>query len=131
MRSLEEYIRILEGDESTKIRSQLKFIIYKEDGSTMKFLNDREPYQKISCLYQEGEDYEAGIAIEFLLGREDDTWQLWAGKPGVVNYSDEPYKDLKTKKFSDAVNNAVDEAEKFIETVKKEPNNWVQFYVNG
>ena len=130
MKGLKEFIQIFEDEqqESAKIRSQLKFVIYREDGKVLDYLNDEEPFQKIVCNYY---DDDKGIEIEFLIGRHDGFWKLWAGKPGVVNYSDDPYKDLETKSFTDALNKSVDEAEKFINKVMDEPENWVQFYVNN
>lgn len=125
---------ILEKEEQEKdddkVRAGLKFIIYKEDGKTVDWLKDDEPFQKIECLYEENPDFQDGVKIDFLLGKDDkDRWALWAGKPGVINYSDEPYKDLKAKSLTDAITNGLEEMQKLIDKVKEEPNNWVQFYV--
>ena len=121
---------ILEQEESNEDRSKLKFIIYKDDGTTVDWLGDDEAFQKIECVFEEKPDFDEGIKISFLLGKGDDgKWKLWAGKPGVITYSDDPYKELKTKKFDDAVLQALDEAEELIKKVRKEPNNWVQFYI--
>ena len=130
MKDLEQYILEQEEKQSTE-RGKLKFYIYQEGKKNpVKWLQDKEPYQKIVCNYEEKPDFNEGIKIEFLLGRDkEDNWQLWAGKPGVVNYSDDPYKDLETEKFQEAIIKALDEAEALIEKIKKEPNNWVQFYI--
>lgn len=129
MKDLETYIIEKEAEESTE-RGKLKFYIYKENSKKpVKWLNDKEDYQKIVCKYEEKPDFNEGIKVEFLLGRKNGTWQLWAGKPGVVTYADDTYKDLETEKFKDAILAALDEAEKLIEQIKKEPNNWVQFYI--
>ena len=127
MKSLEQFI--LEKEKSD--RSKIVFTIYDENGKVISDIKNDQPYQKINCVYQDGEDWDEKLAIEFLIGFKDGTWQLWAGKPGIVTYADDPYKDLKEDKFINALPFAIDEAEKFVETVKKKPNDWVQFYVNG
>lgn len=131
MKTLLQVILEKEQDnDDDKVRAGLKFIIYKEDGTTVDWLKDDEPYQKIECLYEENPDFGDGVKIDFLLGKDDnDKWSLWAGKPGVVDYSDEPYKDLKVSSLSDAISKGLDEMQKFIDKVKEEPNNWVQYYV--
>lgn len=131
MKTLLQVILEKEQDnDDDKVRAGLKFIIYKEDGTTVDWLKDDEPYQKIECLYEENPDFGDGVKIDFLLGKDDnDKWSLWAGKPGVVDYSDEPYKDLKVSSLSDAIAKGLDEMQKFISKVKEEPNNWVQYYV--
>lgn len=132
MKTLVEVVQnIFEGEEKdNEIRAKLKFLIYKEDGKTVDWLKDREDYQKIECNYEDEPDFDDGIKVSFLLGRKDGTWQLWAGKPGVVTYADEPYKDLETEKFEDAIMKSLDKAEDLIKQIKDEPNNWVQFFVN-
>jgi len=112
-----------------EIRKKLQFHIYKDDGHLVPRLRDNEDYQKIDCVYEESEDYNDGIKVYFLLGRKDDSWYLWAGKPGVLSYTDFPYKDLNTKHFAEALVNALDEAEDLILQIKAEPKNWVQYYV--
>ena len=84
---------------------------------------------KIEYVYK---DKKEGIEMDFLIGRpkEEDDWQLYIGKIGSVSYDDDPYKSLKTKKLSKAINIAVDEALKLIEEVKKDKENWVQFYIH-
>lgn len=133
MKSLVDFIFEKEennSEEQSTERGKLKFVIWKEDGKTVSWLSDKENFQKIECKYEEEPDYEDGIKIDFLLGRKNGSWQLWAGKPGVVTYADEPYKDLGTTKFKYAIINSLDEAEKLIKQIKEEPNNWVQYYVN-
>ena len=130
MKSLVNYIFEKEEEEKSTERGKLKFVIWKEDGKTVKWLKDNEDYQKIECQYEEDPDYDEGIKVDFLLGRMGASWKLWAGKPGVVTYADEPYKDLETQSFKDAILAALDEAENLIEQIKEEPNNWVQYYIS-
>ena len=55
-------------------------------------------------------------------------------KPKNVNKhpisNNDPYYDLKTKKFAHAIVNALDKVEEFIAKVEEEPENYVQFYKN-
>ena len=55
---------------------------------------------------------------------------MWIGKIGSTSYDDDPYYDLKTKKFAHAIVNALDKVEEFIAKVEEEPENYVQFYKN-
>ena len=132
MKDLVQYIIEKEEEEQSSERGKMKFYIYKDGKkSPAKWLEDKEPYQKIVCKYEEKPDFNDGIKVEFLLGRNDtdETWKLWAGKPGVVTYADDWFKDLKVEKFQDALIKALDEAEKLVKKIKDEPNNWAQFYV--
>ena len=130
MRSLVEVVLEGQNEEQSTERGKLKFVIYKDNAKTVDWLSDNEDYQKIECNYEEEPDFDDGIKVCFLLGRKNGTWQLWAGKPGVVTYADEPYKDLETKEFGKAIMKSLDEAEDLIKNIKAEPNNWVQYYVN-
>jgi hypothetical protein len=131
MKDLEQFILEKEEQEQSTERGKLKFYIYKDGKKKpVKWLEDKEDYQKIVCNYEEKPDFNEGIKLEVLLGRgKNGSWQLWAGKPGVVTYADDAYKDLDTEKFQEAIIKALDETEKLIGQIKKEPQNWVQFYV--
>ena len=128
MISLEQFV--MEGEEKdAKIRKEIVFTIWEGPNKKVNELKNNTAYQKIDCKYQENPDNDEGIKVEFLLGFKDNVWQLWAGKPGVVSYSDDPYVSLEEPVFYKAVNKAVDECVELINKIKKEPNNWVQFYV--
>ena len=75
---------------------------------------------------------ENKIEIDFLLGfdKTAKSWKLWIGKIGAVSYDDDPYYDLKTTKFAEAVTFALDKIEEFIEEVKGDQQNWIQYYKN-
>lgn len=116
-------------DAKNKERSNVKFKIFTEPDKQVTDLKKGEKYLKIEYVYK---DKKEGIEIDFLIGRpkEEDDWQLYIGKIGSVSYDDDPYRSLKTKELSEAINIAVDEALKLIEEVKKDKENWVQFYIH-
>lgn len=130
MKSLVEYIKeAQEQDEKdAKIRSQIVFTIWEAPEKKVSELTSNTAYQKIECKYQENSDADEGIKVSFLLGFKDNVWQLWAGKPGVVSYSDDSYVSLDEVEFYKAVNAAVDKCVELINQIKDEPNNWVQYY---
>ncbi len=128
MKSLAQFIT--EDKKRNKIRKKIVFDIWESPGVKIQDLKSNTAYQKIVCTYQEGKDYGMGLSVEFLLGFKDGTWQLWAGKPGVVIYSDDSYADLETDVFYRAVNKAVDKCVELILQVKAEPNNWAQYYTD-
>lgn len=115
-----------EIDPKLKERAEIKFTIWADDSERKEWIGDNDGYQKIEYIYK---DKEKGITIDFLLGRKDGTWCLWAGKDGSVNYDDEPKYDLECTKFQDAIMNALDKIQELIEDVKENPKNWVQFYL--
>ena len=80
---------------------------------------------KVEYVYK---NKEKGITIDFLLGRKDGSWFIWAGKDGAVNYDDQPYKDLETPYFRDAIMNSLDKIQELIKDVKENPDNWAQYY---
>ena len=86
-----------------------------------------EDYQKIEYQYEDDKNH---IYIDFLLCYvpEEKTWKIWIGKIGACSYDDDPYKDLKTDKFSDAILNALDFVEEFIDKVQDDPQDYVQYY---
>lgn len=115
-----------EIDPELKERAEIKFKIWKDGGELADWITDKDGYQKIEYVYK---DKEKGITIDFLLGRKDGSWFVWAGKDGAVNYDDQPYKDLKTPYFKDAIMNSLDEIQGLIKDVKENPDNWAQYYV--
>lgn len=115
-----------EIDPKMKERADIKFKIWKDGGELADWITDKDGYQKIEYVYN---DKEKGITIDFLLGRKDGSWFVWAGKDGAVNYDDQPYKDLKTPYFRDAIMNSLDKIQELIQDVKDNPDNWAQYYV--
>ena len=129
MKSLKDYI-LLEKEEDKKKttrRGDIKFTIWEESDKRVNWLDDNESYQKIEYKH---EDKEKNVYIDFLLGFKDNSWRMWIGKIGSTSYDDDPYYDLKTKKFAHAIVNALDKVEEFIAKVEEEPENYVQFYKN-
>ena len=114
-----------EIDPELKERTEIKFKIWKDGGELTNWITDKDGYQKIEYVYK---NKEKGITIDFLLGRKDGSWFVWAGKDGAVNYDDQPYKDLKTPYFRDAIMNSLDTIQELIKDVKENPDNWAQYY---
>lgn len=116
-------------DEKAKKRADVQFKIFTAPDKQVTDLEEGEKYLKIEYVYR---DRKEGIEIDFLIGRKSDdkNWQLYIGKPGSASYDDDPYKSLKTKDLSKAINTAVDEAIDLIDEVKKDKDNWVQFYIH-
>lgn len=114
-------------DADAKQRSEIQFKIFTAPDKQVTDLKEGEKYLKIEYVYR---DKKAGIEIDFLIGKkkEDGNWQLYIGKPGSASYDDDPYKSLETKELSKAINTAVDKAIDLIKEVKKDKDNWVQFY---
>ena len=132
MKSLTEFIYedILADDKKdAKIRAKLEFVIWEGPNKVVKQLSSYTSYQKIECKYEDSPDLYKGIKISFLLGYKDNVWQLWAGRPGVVNYTDEPYKNLEESDFYKAVNIAIDDCVELIKDIKSHPDNWSQYYI--
>lgn len=116
-----------EGDEKTTERADIKFTIWKEAGVKVDWLEKYDPYQKIEYVYKNKED---NICIDFLLGFKDNKWQLWAGKDGAIGYDDDPFFNLKERRFDKAIVAALDKVQEIIQDVKDNPDNWPQFYLN-
>ena len=115
-----------EIDPELKERAEIKFKIWKDGGELADWITDKDGYQKIEYVFK---DKEKGITIDFLLGRKDGKWWLWAGKNGAVNYDDQPYKDLDAVSFQDAIMTSLDKIQELIEDVRENPDNWSQYYI--
>lgn len=123
-------ISLNENDDSkddSKLRADIKFKIWKSPDNFVTSLKDNEDYQKIEYVFKEK---ESGIVIDFLIGKKDGTWQLWIGKDGAVSYDDDPFYNLEEISFLPALSKAVDKVIDFIDEVKSDPNNWVQYYIH-
>lgn len=116
-------------DADAKMRSDVQFKIFTAPDKQVDDLKEGEKYLKIEYIYK---DKKKGIEIDFLIGRKDDTkaWALYTGKIGSASYDDDPYKSLKTKELSKAINNAVQEVVDLVKEVEKEPDEWLQFYIH-
>jgi hypothetical protein len=56
-------------------------------------------------------------------------WSILENKvKAYINYGDDPYCDLETPKFAEAIVKALDKTQEFLDDVKKNPDNWIQFY---
>ena len=115
-------------DEKTTERADIKFTIWKEPDVKVDWLEKYDPYQKIEYIYN---DKEKNITIDFLLGFKDNKWQLWAGKDGAIGYDDDPFVNLKERRFDKAIVAALDKVQEIIQDVKDNPDNWPQFYINN
>lgn len=126
MKNLRDYL-LEEKDDITAStsRGDIKFTIWKAPDKKVRWLNDNEAYQKIEYKL---EDKEEGLYIDFLLGFKEDSWKLWIGKIGSCSYDDDPYCSFETKKFSEGIVAALDKVEEFVEKVKEDPDNYIQFY---
>lgn len=125
MISLQHYILESEDNENPVNPADIKFIIYLSDGTTAKWLHKDDDFSKIEYQYK---DREEGLFIDFLLGKQDDVWQLWVGKIGSCTYDDDPYKSLDTKDFKKAINNSIDIIEDFVQKVLDDPTNYSYLY---
>lgn len=128
MKSLKDYINEEKNDITSGIqRGDIKFTIWKSPEEKVTTLKDNESYQKIEYKLQ---DNKEGLSIDFLLGYKDDSWKLWIGKIGSCSYDDDPYCSFDTDNFKKAIIMCLDKVEEFIEQVKEDPQNYVQFYKN-
>ena len=133
MKDLKSYIleaEISQDDqEKTTERGNIKYVIWIEPDKKVNWLEDNQQYQKIEYKH---EDKEKNIFIDFLLGfvEEENTWKLWIGKIGALSYDDDPYCDLETSKFAEAIIKSLDQTQEFIADVENDPQNWVQYYKN-
>lgn len=116
-------------DADAKMRSDVKFKIFTAPDKQVDDLKEGEKYLKIEYVYK---DKKKGIEIDFLIGRKSDDkdWALYTGKIGSASYDDDPYKSLKTKELSKAINTAVQEVIDLVKEVEKEPDEWLQFYIH-
>lgn len=108
-------------------RGNIKFTIWKEPKKKVTWLDNNEDYQKIEYQYR---DKDKKINIDFLLGFQENSWKLWIGKIGAITYDDDPWCSFNTDKFSEGIIAALDKVEEFIDDVEKNPDNWVQFYMD-
>ena len=123
MKSLLQYI--VESNK-TKERGKIKFTIWETPDKKINWLKNNTDYQKIEYQFK---DTKLGIEIDFLLGFQKNTWKLWIGKIGAISYDDDPWTNLECDNFSDAILKCLDYVEEFIEDVKKNKDNWAQFYI--
>ena len=126
MKNLKSYI-LEANDKNSTQRGNMKYIIWLKKNKKVTWLKDNQPYQKIEYKH---EDNDKNIFIDFLLGYVDEqkTWKLWIGKIGSLSYDDDPYCDLETDKFAEAIVKSLDKTEEFIKEVESDPQNWVQYY---
>lgn len=116
-------------DADAKMRSDVQFKIFTAPDKQVDDLKEGEKYLKIEYVYK---DKKKGIEIDFLIGRKQDDkdWALYTGKIGSASYDDDPYKSLKTKELSKAINTAVQEVIDLVKEVEKYPDEWLQFYIH-
>lgn len=116
-------------DADAKMRSDVQFNIFTAPDKQVDDLKEGEKYLKIEYVYK---DKKKGIEIDFLIGRKSDDkdWALYTGKIGSASYDDDPYKSLKTKELSKAINTAVQEVIDLVKEVEKDPDEWLQFYIH-
>ena len=132
MKSLSQYIKEAseekeEDKEKITRKGNIKFTIWEEPDKKVDWLDNNQKYQKIEYKYENKDDQ---CFIDFLLGFKNESWRLWIGKIGSVSYDDDPYCDFETTNFAEAIVAALDKVEEFLDKVKEEPENYVQFYKN-
>ena len=126
MKDLKDYLLEEKNDITASTeRGDIKFTIWKAPDKKVRWLNDNESYLKIEYKL---DDKEAGLHIDFLLGFKDGSWKLWIGKIGSCSYDDDPYCSFETKKFDEGIVAALDKVEEFVQKVKDEPEDYIQFY---
>lgn len=118
-----------EEDAKQKERADIKFTIWKSPDKKLDWLEEDDDYQKIEYKYENNKE---NLYVDFLLGKDniDGLWKLWVGKIGACSYDDDPYCSLKTKKFNDAMINALDKVQEMLEKIKDDKLNYIQFYKN-
>lgn len=124
MKSLIEFI-LEKKDKEIDYTQDIIFDVWESPKKKVQELKSNNAYQKIEYKHK---DYKNNVFIDFLLGFKNNSWHLWIGQNGGCNYSDAPYKDLKTDDFKKAIMNAVEEINKFINEVIKDPNTYIQYY---
>lgn len=128
MKSLVDYISETKNDiTATTSRGDIKFTIWKEPDTKVNWLDDNEEYQKIEYKLEDKKDH---LFIDFLLGFQEGSWKLWIGKIGSTSYDDDPYCDFETDKFAEGIVAALDKVKEFVDKVKDDPEDYVQFYDN-
>lgn len=116
-----------EYKQKTTQRGNIKYTIWLEPDKKVNWIDDNDQYQKIEYKH---EDRKKNLFIDFLLGyvKDEHTWKMWIGKIGSVSYDDDPYCNLDTDKFSEAIVKSLDKTQEFIADVEADPYNYVQFY---
>ena len=127
MISLSTYISEAKNNTKSLSKGDIKFTIWEAPQKKVRWIKDNNSYQKIEYKL---EDKEEGLSIDFLLGYQDDSWKLWIGKIGSCSYDDDPYCSFDTDNFKKAIVACLDKVEEFIEKVKDDKENYVQFYVH-
>ena len=127
MKTLKDYIYEEKTNKPPIERGNIKFTIWKSPEEKVTYLNNNMDYQKIEYKL---DDKKLGLKIDFLLGFKDDSWKLWIGKIGSCSYDDDPYCSFDTDDFRTAIISCLDKVEEFIQKVKDDPTNYVQFYDN-
>ena len=114
-------------DKKSTQRGKIKYTIWIEPKKSVRWLEPGQNFQKIEYQHK---DKDKGIYIDFLLGyvENEKTWKLWIGKIGALSYDDDPYCDLDTDNFAEAIVKSLDKTEEFLKEVEDDPENWVQFY---
>ena len=129
MKSLVQFLLEAGEDKDSKTpskeRGKIKFTIWEAPDKKVNWLNDNKSYQKIEYKL---EDKEKKLYIDFLLGFQDGSWKLWIGKIGATSYEDDPYTNLDTDNFAQAIVKALDKVEEFLKDVEEDPENYIQFY---
>lgn len=110
-----------------KERADIKFTIWKEPDKQVDWLNAGDKYQKIEYKYI---NKEKGIEIDFLLGQQNEIWKMWMGKIGACSYDEDPYCSFETKNFGNAMIEALDKIQEILDEIRKDPDNYVQYYKN-
>ena len=124
MKTLTQYI-LEKNDDLTDYTREIIFDIWEESNKKVNKLTSNESYQKIEYKRR---DYKNNLYMDFLLGFKNNSWYLWYGRIGSVNYSDQPYKDLKTDNFNTAIMNAVTEINIILNDAYKNPYEYIQYY---
>ena len=127
MISLSTYISEAKNNTKSLSKGDIKFTIWEAPQKKVRWIKDNKSYQKIEYKLEEDEN---NIYIDFLLGYTDNSWKLWIGKIGATSYNDDPYCSFDTDDFRTAIIACLDKVEEFIQKVKDEPDNYVQFYDN-
>lgn len=137
MKTLKQYIiegsdKDTDNDNKGKLTSEvsqadIKFTIWEEPDKKVTELKDNETYQKIEYKLEDKTDH---ISVDFLLGYQNDSWKIWIGKIGSCSYDDDPYFSFDTDNFKLAVVKSLYTIAEFIQKIKDDPEDYVQFYTN-
>lgn len=126
MRKFKDYIKEEKNDVTSGVqRGDIKFTIWKAPDKKVTMLEDDEPFQKIEYKLEDKD-----LSIDFLLGTQEGSWKLWIGKIGSCSYDDDPYCDFETTSFKKAIIKSLDKVEEFIQKVKEDKKNYIQYYIH-